>query len=42
LLGNTYAVYSASEKAKQANGNEVQRYDEIQQPGHGENQYPCD
>src|SRR5712691_1440302 len=33
---------SASEKAKKANRNEVQCYDEIQQPGHDENQYPRD
>src|SRR5712692_4900018 len=37
-----YLALSSSEKAKKAYRNEVQRHDEIQQPGHDENQYPRD
>src|SRR5713101_7486229 len=37
-----YLALSASEKAKKANRNEVQRHDEVQQPRHDENQYPRD
>jgi hypothetical protein len=37
-----YPALSASEKAKEADRNEVQRHDEVQQPRHDKNQYPRD